>query len=326
MLVCSNREKGSIALAMAITIIAVLSGVSLVSVAFRDSNSFRNQLVAVQEFHYLRSEVERGRAAASGFEETTNLPSVLSLPVRKMRVEFGNYRKVYSATTTISLNKELAGTGYLIKTLISAATGIGDIAKTAQQSPVKRYGENLIKSFQTLAIFHCFSDSGLDHSGIPGNFHFSGLDVVHGRMHSNSDIYIRQTGGGNNLYPVNSRDYFGLVSEKQIIIQYGHRDSVDSLRYKPNTNNIYVYGALCALGKANGQLWDLVNHIYGRHTGQPSGYDKDYNFDTRFEQVGPPDYPIVRYKGFESNELMDLGILQYVGYSKNRQPTFRDVC
>jgi hypothetical protein len=606
MLRALKNSKGSIALALVVAVIGVLSGVSLASIAFRDSNSFRQQLEAVQEFHYLRSEVGRGRIVASVFEGEDNPPPQAALPIRKLNVNFGNYRTVYSANTKLSTQAQFAQTGFIIKSLISAVRGGGDIVTAEQQSPVKRYGENFIRSLQTMAIFHYFSDEDLDASGIPGNIRFWGPDVVYGRVHSNTDIYIRQAGGGSNngwptfhglvttagevlvypgggsnyplddvfrgglienyprvafdpdaalirrngvwpfghasdenriafvdldggsftswdgnivsgpveefvvydsyppygqvgdsigvnyitrrdtiwtpgpqgnlnnqsafvpfelwisgsvrgrqtwgcshniylkddityegtimgqppdggpdeLYPVNSRDYFGLVSEKHILIQYGYRDPVDSLRYKPNTNNIYIYGALCAMGEGSGSqldhdagvfsfqyhfpkgstpdqfyqgeyytkidlhrfrypttafdpwpptldypwynplwpepgpanppivapagtptvtylrgvinlygsvaqrrrgfvrrsgnadfdtgIWDLPDHVYGAPPntlpgGSPSGYDKNYNFDTRFENVGPPDFPLVKFEGYDSDELMDLG-------------------
>lgn len=52
----------------------------------------------------------------------------------------------------------------------------------------------------------------------------------------------------------NKNDVVGLVSEKSIVIKYGYRDPVDSLRYHPNCGpdtgfgGIWIYAAMAALG------------------------------------------------------------------------------
>ncbi len=54
---------------------------------------------------------------------------------------------------------------------------------------------------------------------------------------------------GELTLPVNQTDMFGLISEKSIYIQYGHYCPVDNIRKRPNTENIYLYGAFYALGQ-----------------------------------------------------------------------------
>jgi hypothetical protein len=55
---------------------------------------------------------------------------------------------------------------------------------------------------------------------------------------------------------VNRTDLLGLVSEKSILVQYGHKDPVDSMRYHPNCSSdqdgVWIYAALAALGDGNG--------------------------------------------------------------------------
>jgi len=48
-----RNNKGNIGIAIVLAIIAVLSGVSMASLAFRDTLSFRNQLDAFQQLHFL---------------------------------------------------------------------------------------------------------------------------------------------------------------------------------------------------------------------------------------------------------------------------------
>jgi len=49
-------------------------------------------------------------------------------------------------------------------------------------------------------------------------------------------------------YPINNTDCLGLISEKSIYVQYGYRHPEDSLRYKPNTDDVFIYGYLVAGG------------------------------------------------------------------------------
>ena len=604
-------------IAIVIVIIAVLSGVSLSSVAFMDTHSFRQQLDGLQQFHFLRSEVGRGRLLASHIETMEHPSQHTVLPLRLMNVEFGSHRTLYKARTKMDLlDSGESGEGFLIRSLITAVRGRDDTTNPDYQSPVKRYGENVIRSLQTLAIFHYFSDIDRERDDVPGNIRFFQGDIIHGRVHSNTDIYMRSgswpefhglvttagvirvyPGGGTNFpeeeiffgglienyyrvrfdatadyvrrnaqnplgtverddqiayvtvdgaafviwvgtvqesygppwiegknqftiynsYPpygpvgdeigvnriaevdtmwtsatggtvrdgqsvfipmelwisgtfkgrqtwgsshdiylkgdllyehtdrgeppdgvdedgeqtlvVNHYDYLGIISEESIIIQYGHKDPRDSVRYRPNTDDIYMYGAYCAVGEADepwndgiftfqyqfpkgstpaqwwrGEwfknidlhlfsyptsvqepwplgmdypwynplwpepgplyglgpdftpnphnaptvvqlrgaihlfgsvaqrrrgyvrrsggtdfdtgLWDVENVIepdtpprYGAPPPSigPSGYDKRYTYDTRFDVTGPPDFPLVIFEGYETMDLMDLG-------------------
>ena len=72
-----------------------------------------------------------------------------------------------------------------------------------------------------MAIFHYFTDVDRGPDDIPGNIRFYGGDEVHGRTHSNSDIWIRQAGGGSNDgWPI----FTGLVTTSGRIRVYGGGD------------------------------------------------------------------------------------------------------
>jgi len=614
-----NNEKGNIGIALVIVIVAIMSGISLASVAFRDSHSFRQQLDGIQEFHFLRSEVGRGRLVASHLETFEVPPQVSVLPLRLMRVNFDDHRTVYRAQTKMEYFEGEFDKGFLIRSLLSAVRGTEDTNVDNLQSVVRRYGENRIRSLQTLAIFHYFSDKDLAVDDVPGNIRFYSGDEVWGRVHSNTDIYIlsnnwpkfhdlvstagkirvhpgggtnyprdqiflggliedyrkiafesnadlvrrygRQLGtpsdderiafvtvegssyegmigeivkdegppwiegynqftvydsyppygpvgdsiavnlitvrdtlwnpfpggglanqsmfvnmelwisgnfggrqtwasshdiylkgdmlyqrtqpgqppdgtddNGNVIYPVNSSDYLGIISEKNIYIQYGYKDPYPDAqsRHKPNTSDIYLYGAYCAVGQGEdtwddgvftyeyqfpkgstppqywlgerftnidlyrfhypttsldpwplgldypwynplwpepGQiygfsgfpetpnphgaptivklrgninlfgsiaqrrrgyvrrsgnadfdtgLWDIYNEIspttppqYGAPNPgiNATGYDKVYKYDRRFDRISPPHFPLVKFEGYDTDDLMDLGHL-----------------
>ncbi|MBW6515484.1 MAG: hypothetical protein K0B81_02570 [Candidatus Cloacimonetes bacterium] len=620
-----NNQKGSIGIAIVIALIGILSGISLASVAFRDSRSARLQIDGLQKFHFLRTEVYRVRQVISRLTINNQINERLPLDIRRnINVNYGDHRTVYEIRSRANTRYELGSSGYLVSSMVNSYSGGGHSATEESSLPIVKFGEYFIYSSQTLAIFHYFSDIDRALDDVDGNIRFYGADVIHGRVHSNSDIWIRQIGGGSNNgwptfyglvttageikvygggtyplddvfrggliegyprvifeptaelvrqngrtlfgdsesdnmiafvninglsynarlghiqelhppeefiiydqyppygpignqiginyialrdttwtvmsgtlandasywvpfelwisgtirgaqtwgsshniyikddityehtipgqppdggedgdYPVNTNDYFGLISEESIYIQYGHYCPIDTIRKKPNTDNIYIYGALCAMGDSQGEttpngiyagdgiftfqyhfpkgstpaqfwfgewftmidlhrfkyptsilapwppgldypwynpiwpepgpvagvpaipnphgaptvtylrgeirlfgsiaqrrrgfvrrsgnadydtgIWDIDNHIFGLHSnalnpaGGPSGYDKDYTFDTRFETKGPPDFPLVKYEyTIDSESVADLGF--FLGRWTFRKP------
>lgn len=197
--------KGNIAIAIVVILVAILSGVSLASVSFRDTSGFRLQLDGIQQFHLLRSEVGRGRLIAGHLESMTSPPRQNVLPRRSIDVQFGSHRTAYNANTRVEvLDMGTDEKGYLIRTLITASRGdSGDRLTDEHKSPVKRYGENTLRSLQTLALFHYFTDKDLYVVDTPGSIVFHEEDIIYGRVHSNTDIYMRQ-----NSWP----EFHGLVS------------------------------------------------------------------------------------------------------------------
>ncbi|MCB5230535.1 MAG: hypothetical protein WCX83_00565 [Candidatus Cloacimonas sp.] len=219
MLKLLRNQKGSLGIALAVGLIGILSGVSLSSVAFRDNRSNRMQIDKIQEFHLLRSEVSRARLVLSYYEIQGNVPNLIILPNKLTDVSFGSHKSVYTAKTRVQhTDSDEYGEGYVIKTLLSAFRGERNQQNDDDsRSPVKKYGENFIQSLQSMAIFHYFTDVDEAPDAEAGNIRFYGPDEVHGRTHSNSDIWIRQAGGGNNDgWPT----FTGLVTTSGIVRVY----------------------------------------------------------------------------------------------------------
>lgn len=66
----------------------------------------------------------------------------------------------------------------------------------------------------------------------------------------NNDILLQSVPVGTEP-PINSPDFVSLVSGKKLIIQYGYKDPVDSLRYHPNCDGneqgVFIYASLYAM-------------------------------------------------------------------------------
>ncbi len=124
----------------------------------------------------------------------------------------------------------------------------------------------------------------------------------------------------------NRNDYVGIVSEKNIVIKYGMPDLMENPneygyypRRHPNSNDIYIYAALCALGDGGGnpnydgvftfeyQHPHFSTHpsvIYQLLGGRPTIYDPE--MDTVFTEQQIP-YP----------DLVGMSYIPALGY----QPT-----
>lgn len=72
----------------------------------------------------------------------------------------------------------------------------------------------------------------------------------------------------NNL---NRQDYFGLVSEKRILVKYKHRDPESGDVMSPNCNDVYMYGAFAAIGLGEGELASHWDGIFSYEYQHPHG-------------------------------------------------------
>lgn len=59
----------------------------------------------------------------------------------------------------------------------------------------------------------------------------------------------------------------------------------------------------------DGEINPNIMPTYGAVPPGRTGYGKRYHTDLRFETTGPPHYPVIRFEGYETQELMDLGFL-----------------
>jgi hypothetical protein len=66
----------------------------------------------------------------------------------------------------------------------------------------------------------------------------------------NNDILLQNVPAGEEP-PADCQDFVSLVSDKRILIQYGYKDPMDSLRYKPNCDGdqqgVFIYASLYAV-------------------------------------------------------------------------------
>lgn len=217
-----KRPSGNIAIAMLLTVISAMSGFTLSSLAMRDVVAFQYDYEGFQSMIFLRSEAYRGQRIAQ------KLGTVL-IPIRtsERSIEMVNsaMRKTFRIQSLLSQGNLLTSTDDVVigdraqqtqvKSLVKSKAGIG---QTAMMNPkfsmIRKYGIYTLET-ETFAKFMYFTDT--DESPNETNVYFHGPDIMHGRVHSNTDIWIKKTSGGvNNGWPV----FYGWVSTAGEVISF----------------------------------------------------------------------------------------------------------
>lgn len=85
---------------------------------------------------------------------------------------------------------------------------------------------------------------------------------------------------------INLTDYFGLVSEKKILIRYKHKDPFDDMALRTdNCNDVYLYGAYAAIGEGLQSVHgDMYCHYDGIFTFQ---YHHPHGSTPNFTAMSP---------------------------------------
>lgn len=208
-----KSSSGNIAIAMLLTVIGLMSGLSISSMGLRDTIAAQAELESIQGLHLLRAEATRGQSFLEKAAKTDPaLSGGLRTPLRSIEITGSHYAKTYTMQSNISLisqesdatvidvgGETLTGsTGageieYAVRSLVETKSGIGQVAYfSTNKSMVRKYSEMTIVQ-DTGPVFMYFTDNEL--SPNDENVYFYGYDVFQGPVHTNSDIQIKQAGG-----------------------------------------------------------------------------------------------------------------------------------
>lgn len=269
-------QSGNLAIAMLLAVVGMMSGLTMSALAMRDTRTFHWEYESIQGLHMLRGEANRGQAI---LEYNGSLVGVFYTPLRNVGIESSQIRRTYSLQSRIYKEKAeetdnviitggTAATGsvgesrehYKVQSLVEAKHGVGQAAYYgANKSIVRKYGELTIVQ-TNFSEFMYFTDSDTSPAG--NNVYFYGPDVITGKVHSNSDIWIKQAGGGsNNGWPT----FLNLVTTSGHIMsnpsnyplnqvfQGGLVEEYDGYEYPPEANELQNRGQRIGQGK---------DHIY----------------------------------------------------------------
>ncbi len=203
MLAFLGNQRGNITIALALSIIGIMSGITMASIAFGDTMGTRFDFDAVQELHLLRSESARGQTFVEKMDYSGNR---LALPVKLSTIVGSHNKTLYRMTTKIEKENISTGgglyfaSGYTIKSLVKANRGTSTIAAIGtRQSMVSKYAELGIRR-NSFAGYHYFTDNETSMNGTP--VYFYGSDQIYGKVHSNTDIHIKNVNGWPTFFDV----------------------------------------------------------------------------------------------------------------------------
>ncbi|MCK9556905.1 MAG: hypothetical protein PHQ78_02060 [Candidatus Cloacimonetes bacterium] len=206
MLSILRKENGNLSIVMLMAVIGMVSGLSMSSLVLRDFRNYTYEFENVQAKHLLRSDAYRGQNFLVSNPLTLN--EVFVLPERRISVSSGRLVRSFKLRSFVEKTRE--------NTLIGSSTGtvgtddmdvfrLNTMVSTAVGSSFNNFdtnstrvvlGSSLTLNQSSFAEFMYFTDQDTSPAG--KNVYFWGPDVIEGKVHSNSDIQIKNGGGGNN--------------------------------------------------------------------------------------------------------------------------------
>jgi hypothetical protein len=246
------NQKGNIALAMAMAIVGIMSTISLSMLAFLDTLGARYDFDEVQELLFLRSEAERGLSVVQRMDYSGE---GMYLPVKTATVGGSHSQSTYRLMSRIQKDNVSTGgglyitRGYKIMSLATVRRGESNLAYSCRRdSMVRKYGEKSVRR-NSFAGYHYFTDTDQSTNGT--QVYFWGPDVIQGKVHSNTDIWVKQGGGGSNngwptfLGPVYTagqiRSASGPIPYLQVF-RSGYWENVGDLEFNPEATQIQTSG------------------------------------------------------------------------------------
>lgn len=248
------NEKGNLAVALVLAVVGLMSGFTMANLAMRDVVGFNYDYEGIQGLHLLRTEGIRGQAIIqkSGFSG-----SEMYLPPRSVAVVGSHLRRTFKLRSRVTQDMVSVAQGgfrtggYTVRTLAipSRGTGLMTIGNR-NDSIVRKYGEFSLRR-RSFSEFHYFTDNEESTNGTP--VYFWGPDEITGRVHSNTDIWIKQAGGGNNNgWPLfhNLVTTAGVIQSipgtfpEETVFPGGFLENYHTYEYPPLANNVRNNGHL----------------------------------------------------------------------------------
>jgi hypothetical protein len=252
MLVFIGNQRGNIAIALALSIVGIMSGLTLSMFAFKDTMGARLGFDIVQQFQFLRSETGRAQTIV---QKMSGSQDSFTLPTKNATIVSSDSKNTYSLQTEVQRADISTGggiyksDGYLIKTLATVQRG-------TNANPGLQRNESMVRSYSELGIrrtsfagYHYFTDNEESMNGTP--VYFWGPDVIHGKVHSNSDIWLKQGGGGNNngwptflgpVYTTGEIKTYGGTPPYPTVFRKGYFEHVGELEFDADATEVQSNG------------------------------------------------------------------------------------
>lgn len=200
------NDNGFFAMAFAVVLVSLMSVIAIARIGVTDTVGLVNGYQAFQELHLLRSESDRSHkltlsangpfSLGGGF---ASLPSIVDLGAVERTYLSGFGSSTFRVRTIAEKEADVVAGAfnvsnvYAVKSLITARVG------NRNDSPIEIYSKRIFRN-ESYAGYHYFTDNESSINSDIGDpiVKFYGKDEIHGRVRSNTDIYIQNTGVGNN--------------------------------------------------------------------------------------------------------------------------------
>ncbi len=263
---------GFLIVALVAVSIATLSAVSLLDMISTDSSLFETQTDIIQEELLLRSESKR-----SDMMLARNL-NIL----HGRKIQMNNADRL--TTYRIDLTKRTENVNLFGSYISSRVEVVGAYATakrsgyftSGHQSPVSRYTEKFLHQ-ESLAQYFYFTDTD-ESENADGNddakkVYFYGKDILYGKVHSNSDIWIKQSSGTANPDAPGWPLFLGAVTTTGVIqhangvppmddvFQGGYTEHVAPIQFNGQMTDVRLNG-IRPFGDGNGQTENKIVFIH----------------------------------------------------------------
>lgn len=253
-----KKENGNLSIVMLMAVIGMVSGLTMSGMVLRDFRNYSHEYELAQTKHLLRAEAYRGQNYLINNPLPLNATFILPANGQPKRIDSGKIVRHFKVKSRLEKKKESTVLGsstgasitdmvdaFKLETIVNVSTSnnFGNMSGNSSQLEV---GAVLTLNQTTFAEFMYFTDQDTSPAG--KNVYFYGKDVIEGKVHSNSDIRIKQAGGGSNngwptflnlvttsgeivsdppVYPVEDVFRGGLIEEYD---QYDFPASAETLR------------------------------------------------------------------------------------------------
>jgi hypothetical protein len=206
MLKILKKESGNLTIVMLMAVLGMTSGLAMSGMVLRDFRNYATEYEQMQGRHILRSDAYRGQNYL--VKNPIALHQVRALPEKTRGIDSGRLKRTFRLRSLVEKTQEstIIGSDHGLQgTTMSDAFKIKSLVNTAVGSAYGSFDDNSTQVYEgavltlnqsSLAEFMYFSDQDTSPAGKP--VYFYGKDVIEGKIHSNSDIYMKQAGGGSN--------------------------------------------------------------------------------------------------------------------------------
>ncbi len=248
-----SNQNGNISMAMMQVVFTLLASSSMAFIAYSDTLTTVNDCNMMQVFNFLRSEAGRGETILENYDA---LHEGFYLPEKIATIITSNSKSTYSMQSRL-MNGDISQYGninglnkfYILSLVYLKNSSEFTTPVSMLNTSVKGFSEKAVRRGNSILNYQYFTDT--DRTTNDTNNYFWGPDVMYGKVHSNTDIWIKQGGGGNNngwptfygtVYTAGQIQSFSSSPPYSNVFRNGYFEHVNQLDFNPTADLIRAHG------------------------------------------------------------------------------------